>query len=77
LRINQRYFSSTDQLVTMIMGGEVYLGDAIYEQSWKIGRQEPSLSVDVECTLSADFFTQMRSCMNLQRVIVNQLILVH
>src|SRR5438874_7995241 len=38
-RINQQYFSSTDQLVTMIMGGEVYLGDAIYEQSWKIGRQ--------------------------------------
>jgi len=144
------------------MGGEVYLGDAVYEQSWKIGRQlglqiaahilspfgirpildqlaigqgginhdiglgadnlfihmtgmsdegwravhdkgaqvslavpiemnmrhgmppilklqslgmEPSLSVDVECTLTADFFTQMRSCMNLQRVLVNQMIL--
>src|SRR5437762_7983910 len=38
-RINQQYFSSTDQLVTMIMGGEVYLGEAIYERSWKIGRQ--------------------------------------
>jgi hypothetical protein len=36
---------------------------------------EPSLSVDVECTLTADFFTQMRSCMNLQRVILNQMIL--
>ena len=36
---------------------------------------EPSLSVDVECTLTADFFTQMRSAMNLQRVIVNQMIL--
>jgi 5-methylthioadenosine/S-adenosylhomocysteine deaminase len=162
IRIKQQYFSSTDQLVTMIMGGEVYLGDAIYEQSWKIGRQlglqiaahilspfgirpildqlaigqggsshdiglgpdnlfihmtgmsdlgwqkvhdvgaqvslavpiemnmrhgmppilklqslgmEPSLSVDVECTLTADFFTQMRSCMNLQRSLVNQMIL--
>ncbi len=161
-RIKQKYFSSTDQLVTMIMGGEVYLGDAIYEQSWTIGRQlglqiaahilspfgirpildqlaqgkggvnhdiglgpdnlfihmtgmsdlgwkgvhdagaqvsvavpiemnmrhgmppilklqslgmEPSLSVDVECTLTADFFTQMRSCMNLQRVVLNQMIL--
>jgi cytosine/adenosine deaminase-related metal-dependent hydrolase len=161
-RIKQKYFSSTDQLVTMIMGGEVYLGDAIYEQSWKIGRQlglqiaahilspfgirpildqlaagtggvnhdiglgpdnlfihmtgmsdfgwqkvhdvgaqvsiafpiemnmrhgvppilkmqslgmEPSLSVDVECTLTADFFTQLRSCMNLQRVLVNQMVL--
>ena len=161
-RIKQRYFASADQLVTMIMGGEVYLGDAVYEQSWKIGRQlglqiaahilspfgirpildqlaagqggsqhdiplgpdnlfihmtgmsdfgwqkvhdtgaqvsiafpiemnmrhgmppilklqslgmEPSLSVDVECTLTADFFTQMRSCMNLQRVVLNQMIL--
>jgi 5-methylthioadenosine/S-adenosylhomocysteine deaminase len=162
VRIKQQYFSSTDQLVTMIMGGEVYLGAAIYEQSWKIGRQlglqiaahilspfgirpildqlaqgiggsnndiglgpdnlfihmtgmsdlgwkavhdkgaqvslavpiemnmrhgmppilklqslgmEPSLSVDVECTLTADFFTQMRSCMNMQRVLVNQMVL--
>jgi len=31
---------------------------------------EPSLSTDVECTLTADFFTQMRSCMNLQRMLV-------
>jgi len=36
---------------------------------------EPSLSVDVECTLTADFFTQMRSCMSLQRALVNQMIL--
>src|SRR6516165_4794707 len=162
LRIKQQYFSSTDQLGTMIMGGEVYLGTPIYTQSWTIGRQlglqiaahilspfairpilnqlamgqggvnqnigigsdnlfihltgmsdlgwqavhdngaqvsiafpiemnmrhgmppilkmqslgmEPSLSVDVECTLTADFFTQMRSCMNLQRVVLNQMIL--
>ena len=36
---------------------------------------EPSLSVDVECTMTADFFTQMRVCMNLQRALVNQMIL--
>jgi cytosine/adenosine deaminase-related metal-dependent hydrolase len=36
---------------------------------------EPSLSVDVECTLTADFFTQMRSMMNMQRMVVNQTIL--
>ena len=36
---------------------------------------EPSLSVDVECTLTADFFTQMRSTMNMQRVVVNQMVL--
>src|SRR3954468_23644556 len=150
-RIKQQWFSSSDQLVHMIMGGEVYLGDATTQQSWTIGRQlhlqiaahilspfgirpimdalaagtggsshnigirpdnlfihmtgmsdtawqkvkdkgaqvslavpiemnrrhgmppilkmqslavEPSLSVDVECTLTADFFTQMRSMMN-------------
>jgi 5-methylthioadenosine/S-adenosylhomocysteine deaminase len=36
---------------------------------------EPSLSVDVECTMTADFFTQMRLAMNLQRMVVNQMIL--
>jgi hypothetical protein len=36
---------------------------------------EPSLSTDVEVTMTADFFTQMRSAMNLQRVVVNQMIL--
>jgi len=167
VRIKKQWFSSSDQLVHMIMGGEVYLGDASTEQSWKIGRKldlqiaahilspfgirpimdalaagqggsnhdigigpdnlfihmtgmsnfawqkvrdvgaqvsiafpiemnmrhgmppivrmqmmstprhpfEPSLSVDVECTLTADFFTQMRSAMNLQRMVVNQMIL--
>ena len=36
---------------------------------------EPSLSVDVECTLTADFFTQMRTAINLQRMLVNQMTL--
>src|SRR4029078_7010180 len=36
-RIKNRYFSSTDQLVTMIMGGEVYLGDASTQASWTLG----------------------------------------
>jgi hypothetical protein len=40
----------------------------------KLG-MEPSLSVDVECTMTADFFTQMRVCMNLQRLLVNQTVL--
>jgi 5-methylthioadenosine/S-adenosylhomocysteine deaminase len=161
VRIKKQWFSSSDQLVHMIMGGEVYLGDPSTDQSWTIGRQldlqiaahvlspfgirpifdklaagqggnghigigpdnlfihmtgmsdagwqkvkdvgahvsiafpiemnmrhgmppilraqrlgiEPSLSVDVECTLTADFFTQMRSAMNAQRAIVNQMIL--
>jgi 5-methylthioadenosine/S-adenosylhomocysteine deaminase len=160
VRIKKQWFSSTDQLITMIMGGEIYL--AGYEKAWNIGRQlglqvaahilspfgmrptfdllaqgqggdsgtlgigpdnlfvhmtgmsdaawqsvkdvgaqvslavpiemnmrhgmppllkmqsldfEPSLSVDVECTLAADFFTQMRSTMNLQRALVNQMVL--
>ena len=164
-RILKQWFSpgnlSRNGLVHMIMGGEVYLGNATTDKSWTIGRQlglqiaaqilspfgirpildsltagmggnghigigpdnlfihmtgmsdmgwaavkdkgaqvsiafpiemnmrhgmppilkaqslgmEPSLSVDVECTLTADFFTQMRSCMNLQRALVNQMIL--
>jgi cytosine/adenosine deaminase-related metal-dependent hydrolase len=36
---------------------------------------EPSLSTDVEVTLTADMFYQMRSTMNLQRALVNQMIL--
>jgi cytosine/adenosine deaminase-related metal-dependent hydrolase len=157
-RIKKQWFSSSDQLVHMIMGGEVYLGDQSTQDSWRIGRElglqvaahvlspfgirpifdklaagtggtgttgigpdnlfihmtgmsdaawakvkqvgaqvsiafpiemnmrhgmppiirmqqmglEPSLSTDVEVTLTADFFTQMRSAMNLQRMIVNQ-----
>jgi 5-methylthioadenosine/S-adenosylhomocysteine deaminase len=152
---------SSNGLVHMIMGGEVYLGNATTDQSWTIGRQlnlqiaahilspfgirpildaladgkggngtiglgpdnlfihmtgmsdkgwqgvkkanaqvsiafpiemnmrhgmppilkmqqlgmEPSLSTDVEVTMTADFFTQMRVAMNMQRELVNQMIL--
>ena len=38
-RIKNQWFSSSDQLVHMIMGGEVYLGDPSTDQSWTIGRQ--------------------------------------
>ncbi len=38
-RIRNQWFSSKDQLVTMIMGGEVYLGDATTQQSWELGRK--------------------------------------
>jgi 5-methylthioadenosine/S-adenosylhomocysteine deaminase len=37
VRIKKRWFSSSDQLVTMIMGGEIYLPG--YEKAWLIGRQ--------------------------------------
>jgi cytosine/adenosine deaminase-related metal-dependent hydrolase len=159
--LKNRYFSSSDQLMTMFMGGEIYLlGDPTdttprtYIEAWKIGRSlhipitahivgsfgmapefqaiatgqrpvefgpdnlfihmtgmpdvtwqkikevgagvslavpiemnmrhgtppilktlemeiPPSLSVDVEVTLTADMFTQMRSAMNLQRMFMN------
>jgi len=152
-RIKKQYFSSSDQLVTMIMGGEIYLPG--YEKAWAIGREleipiavhivgsfgmaktfdklaaagqfgsdnifiymtgmtdlgwkatkdagasvslavpiemnmrhgmppiiktmemgiAPSLSTDVECTMTADFFTQMRSTMILQRALVNDAVL--
>jgi 5-methylthioadenosine/S-adenosylhomocysteine deaminase len=164
-RLVKKWFSSSDQLVHMIMGGEVYLGDPTTIASWTLGRKlglqiaahilspfgiapifdrlaqnqlgsqkgngflgigpdnlfihmtgmsdigwdavkaqgaqvslavpiemnmrhgmppilrlqrlgiEPSLSVDVEVTLTADFFTQMRSMMNQQRMLVNQITL--
>lgn len=35
----------------------------------------PSLSSDVECTMTADFFTQMRSMLTLQRALVNEITL--
>src|SRR5438445_714848 len=38
-RIKNQFFSSSDQLVHMIMGGEVYLGPATLEKSWTLGRQ--------------------------------------
>lgn len=152
-RIKGQYFSSDDQLLSMTMGGEIYLpGFAV---AWTLGRQlglqvvahivgsfgmgptfdalaasnqigpdnlfihmtgmsdaswqkvkdagagvslavpiemnmrhgmppilktlsldiQPSLSVDVECTLTADMFTQMRSAMALQKAFVNQMAL--
>ncbi|WP_253910463.1 amidohydrolase family protein [Pyxidicoccus fallax] len=33
---------------------------------------QPSLSVDVECTMTADFFTQMRTVLTLQRALINE-----
>jgi 5-methylthioadenosine/S-adenosylhomocysteine deaminase len=169
IRIFNQWFGpnnlSKNELVHMIMGGEVYLGDATTVASWTLGRQlglqiaahilspfgitptldrltstgisgikvgsdnlfihmtgqsadawdavqkvgaqvsiafpiemnmrhgippiikmqllakkagtpfEPSLSTDVEVTMTADFFTQMRVAMNMQREVVNQMIL--
>jgi 5-methylthioadenosine/S-adenosylhomocysteine deaminase len=36
---------------------------------------EPSLSTDVETNMTADFFTQMRSAMTMQRLVINQMVL--
>ena len=149
-RLKQEHFSSDDQLLTMVMGGEIYIPG--YEKAWAIGRElgipialhvvgtfgmqpvfdelaksgqfgpdnifihmtgmsdeawkaaadagshvslsvpiemtmrhgmppiqkaldlgmQPSLSSDVECTMTADPFTQMRSAMTLQRAFVNE-----
>ena len=151
-RLKKQHFSSDDQLVSMVFGGEIYLPGAGEGKTWEIGRElgvpiamhivgtfgmapmldalanagkfgsdlifihmtgmtdvawkaakeagshisiavpiemqmrhgdpplmkalsmgiQPSLSTDVECTMTADFFTQMRSAMTLQRSIVNQ-----
>ncbi|TMH42163.1 MAG: twin-arginine translocation signal domain-containing protein, partial [Betaproteobacteria bacterium] len=39
VRIKKQWFSSAEQLVHMIMGGEVYLGNASTDASWTIGRE--------------------------------------
>ena len=152
-RIREQHFSSSDQLLTMFMGGEIYLPG--YEEAWKVGRElslpialhvvgtfgmqptfdelaksgkfgsdcffihmtgmsdlawkaaadagahvsiaapiemhmrhgtppvqkvldlgmSASLSSDVECTMSADMFTQMRGVLTLQRMLANELAL--
>lgn len=148
-RIKAEHFASDDQLLSMVMGGEIYL--PFYEEAWATGRElnipvalhvvgtfgmsptfdelakagkfgpdnifihmtgmsefawktaadagahislsvpiemqmrhgapplqtaldlgfKPSLSTDVECTMTADMFTQMRSAITLQRMIAN------
>jgi 5-methylthioadenosine/S-adenosylhomocysteine deaminase len=148
-RLKSRYFASDDQLLSMVMGAEIYLPG--YEKAWAQGRElglqlamhivgtfgmaptfdalaeagqfgpdcvfihmtgmsdmawrkaadagahvsmsvpiemhmrhgtppmqkaldlglVPSLSSDVECTMSADMFTQMRSAITLQRMFAN------
>ncbi|HEX7854859.1 MAG TPA: amidohydrolase family protein [Sphingobium sp.] len=149
-RLKSAYFSSDDQLLTMAMGGEIYMPG--YAEAWRIGRElgipialhvvgtfglraafddlarsgqfgadnifihmtgmsdfawqaaadagahislsvpiemtmrhgmppiqkaldlgiQPSLSSDVECTMTADPFTQMRSALTLQRAFLNE-----
>ncbi|WP_244846170.1 amidohydrolase family protein [Mesorhizobium sp. L-8-3] len=149
-RLREQYFSSDDQLLSMVMGGEIYIPG--HEKAWAIGRElglpialhvvgtfgmrptfdelatsgqfgpdnifihmtgmsdlawktaadagshvslsvpiemtmrhgmppiqkaldlgmQPSLSTDVECTMTADPFTQMRSAMTLQRAFINE-----
>lgn len=149
-RLRREYFTSDDQLMTMLMGGEVYLPDVDPMDLWNLGKemdlmvglhvvgslgmretmdrliphytenhlfihmtgmsdaawararevgahislsvpiemqmrhgQPPlqkaidmgfaaSLSTDVECTITADFFTQMRSAMTWQRALANE-----
>jgi cytosine/adenosine deaminase-related metal-dependent hydrolase len=44
-------------------------------QSFNSRAFEPSLSTDVETNMTADFFTQMRSAMTMQRMVVNQAVL--
>jgi cytosine/adenosine deaminase-related metal-dependent hydrolase len=149
-RLKAEHFSSDDQLLSMVMGGEIYIPG--YEDAWRVGRElgipialhvvgtfgmaptfdqlaqagqigpdnifihmtgmselgwetaadagahislsvpiemamrhgmppiqkaldlgmQPSLSSDVECTMTADPFTQMRSALTLQRAFVNE-----
>jgi 5-methylthioadenosine/S-adenosylhomocysteine deaminase len=44
-------------------------------QSYADPAFEPSISTDVETNMTADFFTQMRSALTMQRMVVNQAVL--
>lgn len=46
-------------------------GEPPLQKALDLGLQ-PSLSTDVECTMTADMFTQMRSTITLQRMIANE-----
>src|SRR4029079_16412417 len=45
-------------------------------QKSRDGGVRPSLSVDVECNMTADSFTQMRGAFTLQRMVVNERIIL-
>jgi 5-methylthioadenosine/S-adenosylhomocysteine deaminase len=49
-RIKAQHFSSTDQLTTMVMGGEIYLPG--YEAAWRLGRE---LGLPVACHIVGTF----------------------
>jgi len=49
-RIRTRHFGSSDQLVTMVMGGEIYLDG--YEAAWRLGRE---LGLQVACHIVGTF----------------------
>ncbi|ONI91001.1 amidohydrolase [Actinosynnema sp. ALI-1.44] len=38
-RIRDTWFSSNDQLVSMVMGGELHLGEQVYTRAWAIARE--------------------------------------
>src|SRR5258707_925070 len=80
------YFEGAGEGVTVNTPGYAYPQDAFpIEVKMRPGMppilkmqslgMEPSLRVDVEVTLTADFFPQMRSMMNQQRMLVNQMTL--
>jgi 5-methylthioadenosine/S-adenosylhomocysteine deaminase len=46
-------------------------GEPVTQKAIDLGMQ-PSLSSDVECTMTADMFTQMRSVLTLQRMFANE-----
>ncbi len=57
VRIKKQWFSSSDQLVSMIMGGEVYLPG--YEKAWNIGRQ---LGLQVAAHILSPFNARAPGC---------------
>ena len=57
-RLHKTFFRSTDQLVTMIMGGEVYIGQPTYTKAWSIGRD---IGIPIAAHILSPFGTSRRS----------------
>jgi cytosine/adenosine deaminase-related metal-dependent hydrolase len=78
-RIREQHFSSSDQLtrhVSIAAPIEMQMrhGTPPIQKALDLG-MEVSLSSDVECTMTADMFTQMRAVVTLQRMLANELAL--
>ncbi len=73
---NWQYIAQSGARLTIAAATELTMRQGMppFQQALDLAIQ-PSLSSDVECAMSADFFTQMRTSYTLQRGLINQRVL--